>query len=424
MPRKPSGTSAKANAKGGASTTNATPAADGSGAQMFENQIVGNPNVTTTTTAARGGSATRGAKRRRTSNNVNSSLSGNDVYGSGTIVASNPFDDDNLPISTVNHNVSATSKMMMSPSMNQLNMHQSMHHQSTPPHPLQPPQHHHQHQHHPHHQQPMHHHNQPMYSHPHQNNHLHYQHPMQQPMSLQPAHGQMGGQPNHLPPGSLALHPHQTSPQQPQQIQQQMHSDHLGGPQPVQPMHNNHGAHMIPAYSIPPPPPSHVHPNHQLHQPQHHQQQQSQQQQPQMIGSSTPPVMMGGPAPTHSPYNPAMQQGHMMQQPHPAMTPQGQPPQQQQPPPSHHQQIDPMNMQQHPHPASNHISYCGKCQREVYRNEAHIICKAGCKSLFHISCSGLTQLACDLLMKESLAEWACDRCMTGNRRVPYIKYKT
>lgn len=77
---------------------------------------------------------------------------------------------------------------------------------------------------------------------------------------------------------------------------------------------------------------------------------------------------------------------------------------------------------QQPYAMTNQGVYCGKCQREFYQNEPNIICKAGCKTCYHISCSGLTQLACDLLMKESLAEWVCDRC-TSNRNVPFFKYK-
>lgn len=42
----------------------------------------------------RGAVPTRGAKRRRISNNVNCSMATNEIYGRGTIIASNPFDDD------------------------------------------------------------------------------------------------------------------------------------------------------------------------------------------------------------------------------------------------------------------------------------------------------------------------------------------
>lgn len=326
MPKK---SGAKANAKGAI--------ADGS-SHILNSTASGGPT--------RGGSSNRGNKRRRTSNNVNSNST--ELYGSGTIVAANPFDDDHH--SHHHHaslsNSTTTSKMMMMP------LQMAPIHQPTQMHPIYSPNY----------MQPM---SIPPHSHnPHMN----------------------------TPPGPMGSGP----PMQ----------DHLGPNQqhPPPPPHNvmhNHGGHIMPVphqqnFGMPP------HPN-----------------QTQMIGTSTPPHMMV-PTPSHSPYmhHQHQQQQHgstMLAPPHQAMTPQPQPP----PPPSH---VDQLLMQQ-PYVISNNI-FCGKCQREIYQNEPNIICKAGCRSCFHISCSGLTQLACDLLMKESLAEWACDRCTSGNRRVPFVKYKT
>lgn len=253
----------------------------------------------------RGGSSTRGAKRRRTSNNVNSNST--EIYGSGTIVAANPFDDDHhhpLPLS--NSSTTSTKMMVLHPQhhMQQQHLQQqaSLQHQPQLHHGLQQSsiqQQHHQ-----------------MYAYP-SNNYL------QQPMSIPPSHShnQMG-----TPPGQAK------------------------------------------------PPPSHS---------------------PYMHHQQAPPISQQG-----SIHAPPLSQEMTSQSPH----------------------LEQMLVQQQSYPI-NHNASCGKCMTEIFPNQTdHIICKAGCGACFHVSCSGLTIEAFNLLMKEHLAEWACDNCTSGNRRVPLVKY--
>lgn len=245
--------------------------------------------------------------------------------------------------------------------------------------------------------------------------------------SGQPIQDHMTGQMHPTPP------PMSQGPPLPPPPQQQPPPPHLQHHQPQQQQHHPHTPHSNAMHNHGHMMPAGQHQNHYMAQGQPPQQQQ-------MIATSKSPHMIG-PTPSHSPYS--MQHGGLMNcppPPHQALTPQPLPQaqqaptqapptsmpmfqqQQQQPQPPHQHHLESSNTQQ-PYSVNQNI-YCGKCQREVYHNEPSIVCKAGCRAYFHISCSGLTQLACDLLMKESLAEWACDRCTSGNRRVPYVKFKS
>eukprot|EP00049_Salpingoeca_infusionum_P017517 m.353283 g.353283 ORF g.353283 m.353283 type:complete len:73 (+) comp16720_c0_seq1:446-664(+) len=53
---------------------------------------------------------------------------------------------------------------------------------------------------------------------------------------------------------------------------------------------------------------------------------------------------------------------------------------------------------------------CGKCGKEVTDQEPSIGCELGCDSWYHVSCTGLTARAFQLLGKDSRIRWACDRC--------------
>lgn len=311
--------------------------------------------------------STRGKKKRVIGSDSNAR----------TIVASNPFDDDH------NHHHPA---------------HQIHPYQPPLPQQMQHPQHHMHHHHHspvpmtptgmqgspyavnqvPPQAPPMHHQAAQQQYQMHQHPHQQHQHPMP-PNPHQPHQHQMGPMGPHgpirAPPAphhmiEVAPYPQQVMPPTPPPQQ----------PPGSRAQHNVYGFQGGYAISSPPPPPP---PSQQASVQQHQ-----------------APIMHQMEPPGQSPMQPPYQQ--VQQQP---LQPQPQ-------------------QQQQPYNTINSNVYCGKCQREIYQDEPNIICKAGCRSCFHLLCSGLTKLACDLLMKESLAEWACDRCTSGNRCVPFVKYKT
>lgn len=65
-------------------------------------------------------------------------------------------------------------------------------------------------------------------------------------------------------------------------------------------------------------------------------------------------------------------------------------------------------------PAQQVMGYCADCRQPIHTSELRIMCR-GCDSYYHRRCSGLTQLACELLLNEPVAEWACNRCFEYRR---------
>lgn len=49
------------------------------------------------------------------------------------------------------------------------------------------------------------------------------------------------------------------------------------------------------------------------------------------------------------------------------------------------------------------------------------MCRAGCESYYHQACSGLTELACEMLKAEPSAEWACNRCICSDPKIPVVR---
>lgn len=76
----------------------------------------------------------------------------------------------------------------------------------------------------------------------------------------------------------------------------------------------------------------------------------------------------------------------------------------------------------HQNPNAPPISPCGICHKEVHANDQAILCESGCNFWHHRRCTGLTEVAFDLLMQEVCAEWVCDRCMQS-KQVALVKYK-
>lgn len=66
---------------------------------------------------------------------------------------------------------------------------------------------------------------------------------------------------------------------------------------------------------------------------------------------------------------------------------------------------------------------CGICKREVNDNDDAIFCETGCAQWYHRVCTGLTELAYDLLTAEENAEWVCDNCI-ATKNVPSVKLKS
>jgi len=66
---------------------------------------------------------------------------------------------------------------------------------------------------------------------------------------------------------------------------------------------------------------------------------------------------------------------------------------------------------------------CGICKREVNDNDDAIFCETGCAQWYHRVCTGLTELAYDLLTAEENAEWVCDNCI-ATKSIPLVKLKS
>lgn len=66
---------------------------------------------------------------------------------------------------------------------------------------------------------------------------------------------------------------------------------------------------------------------------------------------------------------------------------------------------------------------CGICKREVNDNDDAIFCETGCSQWYHRVCTGLTELAYDLLTAEENAEWVCDNCI-ATKTIPLVKLKS
>lgn len=99
-----------------------------------------------------------------------------------------------------------------------------------------------------------------------------------------------------------------------------------------------------------------------------------------------------------------------------------------QPPPmiNHHHQQPPPPLHMSSGPYSSILS-CGRCRQEIYPNQARIKCEASCQMSYHRGCSGMTEMACDLLQRETYAEWVCDSCISSGistgERIPLVRYK-
>lgn len=168
----------------------------------------------------------------------------------------------------------------------------------------------------------------------------------------------------HPPPSSMYGYGQQQQQQQPQSLPPPMHSS-----MPQQQLRtSNYSPPETSMLTQQPPPPPHINP---------------------------PPV--GAPSPLQpSPLSsiPPQQSGHPVMSESPAYEPTPPPPPQ---------------------------TFCIECRRQFYPNEFRIICRAGCDSYYHQSCSGLTELACDMLMREPNAEWACNRCIFSDRKIPVVR---
>ncbi|XP_051512002.1 pygopus homolog 1-like isoform X1 [Myxocyprinus asiaticus] len=54
---------------------------------------------------------------------------------------------------------------------------------------------------------------------------------------------------------------------------------------------------------------------------------------------------------------------------------------------------------------------CGICLSEVNDDQEAILCEASCQKWFHRDCTGMTEMAYNLLTAETSAVWGCDACM-------------
>jgi len=65
---------------------------------------------------------------------------------------------------------------------------------------------------------------------------------------------------------------------------------------------------------------------------------------------------------------------------------------------------------------------CGICTKEVSDADDAILCEAGCEYWYHRNCTGMTDIAYQLLTNEDNAEWVCDKCI-ATKSVPLVKLK-
>lgn len=356
-------------------------------------------------TSSRGSSgSTRGKKRR---------MAGADQ---GTVIATNPFDDE--------------------PSSGPLN---HLHHQVHYQHHLSQPHHHqpqtmllgnhHQHPHGPPHPHPL--------PHPHAHSHPH---PVQPHHDFHnpppPMHMSSPGPPGYvsMPPGSPAMIPGGVAPvysPAPASLPHRMGAappgSHIQGPTMMQHPHQQLGTppHMVctDQISLQPPPPQP--PHHQspgmgtpsprpppLYQPQGglFQAGYGPDGGPVMIKASPTPPQVAGPSPGLQQQHQHIGPASMQQQP-----PMGMPDQ------MSYQQQQPQQQPQQLQRQQQMLVYCAECRQPIYQNEPKMMCRAGCDSYYHRSCSGLSELACELLLRESSAEWVCNRCVCSDRKIPVVR---
>lgn len=63
---------------------------------------------------------------------------------------------------------------------------------------------------------------------------------------------------------------------------------------------------------------------------------------------------------------------------------------------------------------------CGGCGKDVQDHHEAIYCESGCERWYHRECTGMSQMAYNLLTGEDSAEWVCDKCIS-NKTIPTIK---
>ncbi|XP_052008510.1 pygopus homolog 1-like isoform X2 [Xyrauchen texanus] len=61
--------------------------------------------------------------------------------------------------------------------------------------------------------------------------------------------------------------------------------------------------------------------------------------------------------------------------------------------------------------SSEPVYLCGICLSEVNDDQEAILCEASCQKWFHRVCTGMTEMAYNLLTAETSAVWGCDACM-------------
>ena len=59
---------------------------------------------------------------------------------------------------------------------------------------------------------------------------------------------------------------------------------------------------------------------------------------------------------------------------------------------------------------------------QVHDNDQAILCESGCNFWFHRICTGLTDVAYQMLTSEVYAEWVCDKCLQ-TKQIPLVKMK-
>ncbi|MBN3283029.1 PYGO1 protein, partial [Polyodon spathula] len=70
--------------------------------------------------------------------------------------------------------------------------------------------------------------------------------------------------------------------------------------------------------------------------------------------------------------------------------------------------------------SANPVYPCGICMNEVNDDQEAILCEASCQKWFHRVCTGMTEMAYNLLTAEAAAVWGCDTCME-NKEVQLTK---
>jgi len=354
--------------------------------------IVAAANNQTLPTSVRGaGSAGRAKKRRATGAGAGvprgGPLDSLETMGARTIVASNPFDDDQpIPVSNQHQINQHPPPMHLMPASSPMGPIGSS--AGPPPHAHSPA----------------------MMGAPHgQSPQQHAMHGQPQHLPGPPPYGAGGGHSPVQQSGPMLHGPYTATPP-PHALQSARMSPM---PPPGPPHHNAHAAAHPHPNSLAQ---SHAHPHSHSHSHSHsHAHQHSL---PHSPAQAPPPPQ---PHPNQRYFAPAPPPPAYMspppagpQQPNQSQALQGPPPQPQPQPQQQHQQQAPPQQQ----PI---VAYCAECRQPVYAAEPKIACRAGCESYYHRHCSGLTELACDLLLREQSAEWACNRCICSERKIPIVR---